>query len=148
MNLQSLHILNTKWKFGGAVTVASEQKLKKQGSVSRKRKFVVVSCLLSKSKYQFRFRFGLRICEQFQLIRFEIAVQFQGVTTCILATSNFTVSVDFTTNMLSELVLDRFGKQEGLYKSISLSFVLLEITERKILMSATENATVLKLSLF
>ena len=58
------------------------------------------------------------------------------------------MSVDFTTNMLSELVLDRFGKQEGLYKSISLSFVLLEITERKILMSATENATVLKLSLF
>ena len=47
-----------------------------------------------------------------------------------------------------ELVLDRFGKQEGLYKSISLSFVLLEITERKILMSATENATVLKLFLF
>ena len=58
------------------------------------------------------------------------------------------MSVDFTTNMLSELVLDRFGKQEGLYKSISLNFVLLEITERKILMSATENATVLKLSLF
>ena len=56
------------------------------------------------------------------------------------------MSVDFTTNMLSELVLDRFGKQEGLYKSISLSFVLLEITERKILMSATENATVLNVN--
>ena len=41
MNLQSLHILNTRWKIGGAVTVASEQKLKKQGSVNKKRKFVV-----------------------------------------------------------------------------------------------------------
>ena len=44
------------------MTVASEEKLKKQGSVNRKRKFVVVSCLPSKSKYQFRLRFGLRIC--------------------------------------------------------------------------------------
>ena len=51
------------------------------------------------------------------------------------ATSNLSVS-------------DWFGKKEGLYKAISLSFVLLEITERKIVMSATENATVLKLSLF
>ena len=50
--------------------------------------------------------------------------------------------------MLSELVPDRFGKQGGFYKSISLTFVLLEKTERKISMSATENATVLKSSLF
>ena len=59
-SLQSLHILSTKWKIGDAVIVASEQKLKKEGSVNKK--FVVVPCLLSKSKYQFRFRFGSKIC--------------------------------------------------------------------------------------
>lgn len=40
---------------------ANEHKLKKQGSVTKKRKFVVVSCLLSESKYQLRFRFGFKI---------------------------------------------------------------------------------------
>ena len=60
-------------------------------------------------------------------------------------TLNFTESVDFKTNKLLELVPDRFGKQEGLYKSISLSLVLLEITEHISSMSVTKNATVLKL---
>ena len=50
--------------------------------------------------------------------------------------------------MLSELVPDRFGKQGGLYTSISLSFVILQITERKSSISVTENETVLKLFLF
>ena len=77
---------------------------------------------------------------------------------CILATGNLivtnerhlklSVSVDFTTNKLSELAPDRFGKQEGLYKLIPLIFVLLEITEHKSSTSVTENATVLKLFLF
>ena len=61
------------------------------------------------------------------------------------ATLNFTESVDFKTNKLLELEPDRFGKQEGLYKSISLSLVLLEITEHISSMSVTKNATVLKL---
>ena len=77
---------------------------------------------------------------------------------CILATGNLivtnerhlklSVSVDFTTNKLSELVPDRFGKQEGLYKLISLIFVLLEITEHKSSTSVSENATVLKFFYF
>ena len=58
------------------------------------------------------------------------------------------MSVDFITNILSELVPDRSRKQGGLYKSISLSFVLLEKTEHNMSISATENATVLKLFLF
>ena len=61
MNLQSLHILTTKWKIGDAVTEGSERKLKKQDSVNKKRTFVVVSCLLSGSKYQFLFHFGLKV---------------------------------------------------------------------------------------
>ena len=56
MNLQSSPHIEHK----NAVTVANEQNLKKQGSVTKKRKFVIVSCLLS-SKHQFRFRFGLKI---------------------------------------------------------------------------------------
>ena len=59
MNLQSLHILNTKWKIGGAVTVASAQKLKKQGSVNKERTFVVVSCLPNESKLFISFDFVL-----------------------------------------------------------------------------------------
>ena len=58
-NLQSLHILNTKWKIGGAVTVASAQKLKKQGSVNKERTFVVVSCLPNESKLFISFDFVL-----------------------------------------------------------------------------------------
>ena len=37
------------------MTVASELKLKKQGSVNKKRNFVVVSCLLSKAIISFHF---------------------------------------------------------------------------------------------
>ena len=59
MNLQSLLILNTKWKIGGAVTVASEQKLKKQGSVNKERTLVVVSCLPNESKLFISFDFVL-----------------------------------------------------------------------------------------
>ena len=51
----------------------------------------------------------------------------------VSATLNFCVSVDFTTNKLSKLVLASFGKREGLYKSISSSIVLLEINKRKII---------------
>ena len=57
--LQSLHILNPQWKIEGAVTVANEQKLKKQGLVNKRRTFVVVSCLLNESKLCISFDFVL-----------------------------------------------------------------------------------------
>ena len=58
MNLQSLHILNT-WKIGGALTVASAQKLKTQGSVNKERTYEVVSCLPNESKLFISFDFVL-----------------------------------------------------------------------------------------
>ena len=41
------------------MTVASEQKLKKQGSVNKERTFVVVSCLPNESKLFISFDFVL-----------------------------------------------------------------------------------------
>ena len=57
--LQSLHILNPQWKIRGAVTVANEQKLKKQGLVNKRQTFAVVSCLLNESKLCISFDFVL-----------------------------------------------------------------------------------------
>ena len=138
--LQSLHILNPQWKIGGAVTVANEQKLKKQGLVNKRRTFVVVSCLLNQSKLCISFDFVLDWWFVYSFTR--------NSSLQVSATLNFCVSVDFTTNKLSKLALASFGKREGLYKSISSSIVLLEINKRKSSMLVTENATVLKLFLF